>query len=65
MNPIPIDPNQLTNIPLLHGAGGQYDELILFGGIGLLLVGLAFLSWKASKGKDERRRKRQARRKKR
>lgn len=48
------------SIPLLHGAGGAYDELIIFGGIGLLLVGLAFLSWKASKGKDERRRKRRA-----
>jgi hypothetical protein len=65
MNPIPIDPNQLANIPLLHGAGGTYDELILFGGIGLVLVVLAFLSWKASKGKDARRAKRKARRNKR
>lgn len=59
MKPIPIEQMQ---IPLLHGAGGAYDELIIFGGIGLLLVGLAFLSWKASKGKEERRRKRKAKR---
>jgi hypothetical protein len=52
-------------IPLLHGVGGQYDELILFGGIGLLLLVLGYLSWRARKGKDERRRKRKARRNKR
>lgn len=51
-----------TYVPLLHGAGGAFDELIIFGGIGVLLVGLAFLSWKASKGKEQRRKKRKARR---
>jgi hypothetical protein len=60
MTPIPID---MTYIPLLHGVGGAYDEAIIFGGIGVVLVVLAFLSWKASKGKEERRRKRKARRK--
>ncbi len=59
MKPISIEHIQL---PLLHGAGGAYDELIIFGGIGLLLVGLAFLSWRASKGKEERRKKRKAKR---
>jgi hypothetical protein len=59
MSPITFEP---TYLPLLHGAGGSYDELIIFGGIGLLLVVLGFLSWKASKGKDERRKKRRARR---
>jgi hypothetical protein len=62
MNPIPFDK---TYVPLLHGAGGTYDELILFGGIGLLLLGLGYLSWRATKGKDDRRRKRKARRNKR
>ena len=46
---------------LLHGAGGKYDELIVFGGMGLVLIGLAFLSWRASKAKQERRRKKKKR----
>ena len=48
--------------PLLHGAGGKYDELIVFGGMGLILIGLAFLSWRASEAKQERRRKRKTKR---
>jgi hypothetical protein len=49
---------------LLHGTGvSTYDELLIFGGIGLLLVVLGYLSWRSSKGKDERRKKRRARRK--
>lgn len=60
MTPIPIE---MTRLPLLHGVGGAYDEAIIFGGIAVLLIALGFLSWKASKGKDERRKKRKARRK--
>tara|TARA_Y100001934_G_C12386059_1_gene795806 strand:- start:5460 stop:5645 length:186 start_codon:yes stop_codon:yes gene_type:complete len=60
MNPIPAE---FVSLPLLHGAFGAYDELIIFGGIGVLLVGLAYLSWRASKDKDERRKKRRAKRK--
>ncbi len=60
MGPITFE---TTYLPLLHGAGGAYDELIIFGGIGLLLVALIFLAWRASKGKDERRKKRRSRRK--
>ncbi|MDG0866964.1 hypothetical protein [Candidatus Lucifugimonas marina] len=60
MTPIPFD---MTFIPLLHGVGGAYDEAIIFGGIGVLLIGLGYLSWRASKGKEERRKKRKARRK--
>ncbi len=60
MTPVPFD---TTYLPLLHGVGGAYDEAIIFGGIGVLLVVLAFLSWKASKGKEARRKKRKARRK--
>ena len=48
--------------PLLHGAGGKYDELIIFGGMVLVLIGLAFLSWRASEAKNERRRKRKIKR---
>ncbi|MBN4064778.1 hypothetical protein JYU04_03475 [Dehalococcoides mccartyi] len=59
MTPISFDS---VYLPLLHGAGGSYDELIIFGGIGVLLVGLAVLSYRASKGKDERRKKRKAKR---
>jgi hypothetical protein len=54
---------ETTILPLLHGAGGAYDELIIFGGIGGILIVLGYLSWKASKNKDKRRRKRKARRK--
>lgn len=57
--------SEITYIPLLHGASGKYDELILYGGIGLAIVVLGFLAWRASKRKDERRRKRKARRNKR
>ncbi|MGY8880094.1 MAG: hypothetical protein ACKVKV_05420 [Dehalococcoidia bacterium] len=60
MTPIPIE---MTRLPLLHGVGGTYDEAIIFGVIAVLLIALVFLSWKASKGKDERRKKRKARRK--
>ena len=59
MTPVPFD---TTFIPLLHGVGGAYDEAIIFGGIGVLLIVLGYLSWRASKGKEERRRKRKARR---
>ena len=60
MNLIPVE---FVSLPLLHGAGGAYDELIIFGGIGVLLVGLGYLSWRASKTKDERSKKRRAKRK--
>jgi len=60
MTPIPIE---MTRLPLLHGVGGTYDEAIIFGVNAVLLIALVFLSWKASKGKDERRKKRKARRK--
>ena len=63
MSPFPHGPPEMTYLPLLHGAGGAYDELLIFGGIGLLLVVLGYLSWRSSKGKDERRKKRRARRK--
>ena len=49
------------SIPLLHGTGGSaYDELIIFGGIGVVIVVLGYLSWRASKQKDKRRRNRRS-----
>jgi small neutral amino acid transporter SnatA (MarC family) len=59
LRPIHIEINPLTT--LLHGAGGAYDELIIFGGIGLLLVGVGWLSWRASKEKERRKKARRDR----
>ena len=53
-------PLAVTSIPLLHGTGGSaYDELVIFGGIGAIIVVLGYLSWRASKEKDRCRRRRQ------
>lgn len=60
MNPILLI---MPHLPLLHGAAGPYDELLIFGGMGLLLVALGYLSWRSTKSKDERRKKRRVRRK--
>jgi len=50
---------ELASIPLLHGTGGSaYDELLIYGGIGGIVVALGLLSWRASRKKDVRRRKR-------
>ncbi len=40
---------------LLHGAGGAFDEAIIFGGIGLMLGGLLFLMWRSGRKKKDRR----------
>ena len=60
MNPILLI---MPHLPLLHGAAGPYAELLIFGGMGLLLVALGYLSWRSTKSKDERRKKRRVRRK--
>ena len=62
MIPIPLEISLgITSIPLLHGTGGSaYDELIIFGGIGAIIVVLGYLSWQASKEKDRRRRARRS-----
>ena len=48
---------------LLHGEGGsRFDELFIFGGFGLVIVSLVFLSWRAGRqrqGKKSRRRRKQ------
>jgi len=47
---------------LAHGVGtGRYDELIIFGGMGLIIAGLAFLSWRAGR---KRKRSQSSRRRK-
>jgi hypothetical protein len=52
----------LSSFPLLHGAGGAFDELPLYLGIAAVLIVLACLSWKATKNKDQRRRDRKSKR---
>ena len=42
------------SVRLLHGAGGDYDEAILFIGVGLVLACLAYLAWRSSRKKDKR-----------
>ena len=60
MIPVSLElPLDVTSIPLLHGTGGSaYDELFIFGGIGAIIVVLGYLSWRASREKDRRRRRR-------
>lgn len=39
---------------LAHGAGvGGWDEVVIFGGIGLIVVGLIFLSWRAGRKRKQ------------
>jgi hypothetical protein len=45
---------QIPYIPLLHGAAGPYDEIIVIGGFGLLLIFLGYLSWRAGEEKGNR-----------
>jgi hypothetical protein len=45
---------QIPFIPLLHGAGGPYDEIIIFGGFGSLLIFLGYLSWRVGEEKGNR-----------
>lgn len=51
---------------LLHGGSdsgvARYDELFLFGGIGLVLGVLVFLSWRAGKQRNKKGRRRRRRR---
>ena len=42
-------------LPLLHGGSGMWDEIFIFGGIGVIIMGLAFLSWRS--GRDRKRRR--------
>lgn len=46
-------------LPLLHGASGLWDEIMIFGGIGVILLGLSFLSWRNSRARKRRRRRSQ------
>jgi hypothetical protein len=41
-------------LPLLHGASGFWDEIFIFGGIGVILLGLAFLSWRSGRTRKRR-----------
>ena len=38
---------------LLHGAGFNYwDEILIFGGVGIVIIGLLLLSWREGRKKD-------------
>ena len=50
--------NTWTTLPLLHGATGIWDEVVIYGGIGLILITLLFLSRRASKERERKRRRR-------
>ena len=43
-------------LPLLHGAVGIWDEVAIYGGLGLIFLTLMFLSWRARRQKKRRRR---------
>lgn len=48
---------------LAHGVGGaRYDELFIFGGIGLVVGTLVFMSWRAGKDRKKRRARRRSKR---
>ncbi len=46
-------------VVLLHGTGASgYDEILIFGGIGLVILVLVYLSWRAGKKNKRERSKR-------
>ena len=48
---------------LAHGTGtAGYDEIFIFGGIGLIVVALIFLSWRAGRRRNQQQRRRRRRR---
>lgn len=52
----------VSPLVLAHGSNGVYDEIAIFGGIGLIIIALIYLSWKA--GRDKKRREERRRRRK-
>jgi hypothetical protein len=49
--------------PLLHGVGGsKYDELVIFGGLGVIIGTLALLSWRSGRRRKQRTGQRRRRR---
>ena len=52
----------LAPLVLAHGTNGAFDEIAIFGGIGLIILALIFLSWRA--GRDKKRREERRRRRK-
>ena len=43
------------SLPLLHGAAGQWDEVAIYGGFGLIILAMIALSWRASRRRKRRR----------
>ncbi|MDA0259185.1 MAG: hypothetical protein O2972_10910 [Cyanobacteria bacterium] len=49
--------------PLLHGEGGsRYDELVIFGGLGIIIGVLILLSFRTGRNRKNKKRARQRRR---
>ena len=42
-------------LPLLHGAAGQWDDVAIYGGFGLVILAMLGLSWRASRRRKRRR----------
>ena len=43
------------SLPLLHGSAGQWDEVAIYGGFGLVILTMFALSWRASRRRKRRR----------
>lgn len=43
------------SLPLLHGSAGQWDEVAIYGGLGLVILAMLGLSWRASRRRKRRR----------
>ena len=41
-------------LPLLHGSAGQWDEVAIYGGLGLVILAMLGLSWRASRRRKRR-----------
>ena len=41
-------------LPLLHGSAGQWDEVAIYGGLGLVILTMFALSWRASRRRKRR-----------
>ena len=41
-------------LPLLHGSAGQWDEVAVYGGFGLIILVIVALSWRAARRRKRR-----------
>ena len=43
------------SLPLLHGSAGQWDDVAIYGGFGLVVLAMLGLSWRVSRRRKRRR----------